>query len=118
MKGTAKLNVFENHLHTIDGELRSSPESRHGVNPATSEILPDVPVATQQDVDDSIQAARRVFGVWSKRPFEERKDAVEKFASAIEQLSDDFERMLTLEQGKPVMSTQMEAEMAASSNKP
>ncbi|OAG45256.1 hypothetical protein AYO21_00604 [Fonsecaea monophora] len=108
MNGTTELDVFKNYCNTIDGKLRNTSAKRHGINPATGEALADVPVATKDDVDDSVEAARRAFKTWSKLPYEERKAAVESFASAIEQLGDSLTRLLTIEQGKPLVVARSE----------
>ena len=105
MADTTELNVFEKYFNTVDGQLMTNGERRNGINPSTTEPLPDVPVSTKSDVENAVKAARRAFKTWSRVPVEERKHALEKFASAMTQHADDFAKLLTMEQGKPVLCT-------------
>lgn len=100
--GLPKFDVFGEYYNTIDGKLASTQQTRHGINPATGKPNPEVPVATQQDVDAAVTAARKAFKTWSKVPYAERQKACMGFADAIEKHADDFAKMLTTEQGKPV----------------
>jgi acyl-CoA reductase-like NAD-dependent aldehyde dehydrogenase len=93
---------FTTYKNCINGILVDTSEHQHGTNPADLSTLPDVPVATKEDLDNAIGAARTAFKKWSKVPYEERKDAVIAFADAIEELKEEFIRILTVEQGKPV----------------
>ena len=99
---TSTLDIFSGFYNTINGKLTSTDKTRHGINPATGKPNPEVPVSTQQDVDKAVAAAREAFKIWSKTPWHERKKAVLDFADALEQHTDDFAKMLTQEQGKPV----------------
>jgi delta 1-pyrroline-5-carboxylate dehydrogenase len=96
------FDIFSDFKNTINGKLTSTKETRHGINPATGKPNPEVPVSTQQDVDDAVAAGKAAFKKWSKVPYEERKKAVLAFADAIEKHQDDFGKLLTQEQGKPV----------------
>lgn len=100
--GLPKFDVFGEYYNIIDGKLSSTKETRHGINPATGKALPEVPVATREDVDAAVDAAKRAFKSWSKVPYSERQDACKKFADALEKHTDDFAKLLTSEQGKPV----------------
>lgn len=102
MGSAGTFDLFNNYLNSIDGKLTGTKETRHGINPATGKPNPEVPVATQQDVDNAVNAAKKAFVSWSKTPFEERKKAVLAFADALEKHQDDFGKLLTQEQGKPV----------------
>jgi acyl-CoA reductase-like NAD-dependent aldehyde dehydrogenase len=97
-----KLVKFDSYHNIINGELRSTEKTRHGINPATLEPNPEVPVSPQKDVDDAVHSARIAFRAWSKTPFEKRAQAVVDFAAAIESQKEGFIQLLTQEQGKPV----------------
>jgi len=102
--GLPQFNVFGEYYNTIDGKLSSTQETRHNINPATAKPNAEVPVATQQDVDAAVTAAKKAFKTWSKVPWAERKQALKSYADAIEKHTDDFAKLLTQEQGKPVSS--------------
>ena len=100
--GEGKLNLWGEFYNIIDGQISKTKETRHGINPATKEELPPVPVSTKEDVDRAVKAARKAFKKWSKVPMEERRQAVLRFADAIMALAADFAKLLTTENGKPV----------------
>ncbi|KAF3401909.1 Aldehyde dehydrogenase 5 [Penicillium rolfsii] len=93
------MDTFHN---VINNELTSTAVTRHGINPATKKPNPDVPIATQEDLDKAVQAARAAFKTWSKTSFEERRAALLAYADAIDANSDGFAKTLTMEQGKPL----------------
>lgn len=100
-----QFNVFGEYHNTIDGKQSSTQQTRHGINPATGKPNAEVPVSTQQDVDAAVDAAKKAFKSWAKVPWGERQQACYKFADAIEKHGDDFAKLLTQEQGKPVSRT-------------
>ncbi|CEL10117.1 hypothetical protein ASPCAL13242 [Aspergillus calidoustus] len=71
-----------------------------------------MPVATQTDVDLAVKHARKAFKTWSKVPFSERAKLLLDFADAIEAHREPLERLLVLEQGKPVGLAKTEFDMA------
>ncbi|OQU97385.1 hypothetical protein CLAIMM_03319 [Cladophialophora immunda] len=97
-----RLHFTDDFRHSINGQLRTSREKRRGINPATEEPNPEVPVATHDDVDDAVAAARNAFASWSKQSYATRRTAIHRFADAIESYQEDFATLLTREQGKPV----------------
>ncbi|KAL7947617.1 Aldehyde/histidinol dehydrogenase [Trichoderma barbatum] len=104
---------FEAFYNIIDGKLEATVETRHGVNPATLEKLPPVPVSTRKDVNRAVNAAKHATAAWAATPIEERKQKVIQFADALVALADQFGKMLTTEQGKPLSTAIGEAHGAA-----
>ncbi|KAL8729617.1 MAG: hypothetical protein Q9181_004932, partial [Wetmoreana brouardii] len=103
---------FEKYYNVINNELTSTSKTRHNINPATTEANAQVPVSTKEDVDKAVTAARAAFKSWSKVPVEERAEKLRAFADAIESYKDDFAKILTLEQGKPLAQSYQEIGMA------
>lgn len=99
------FDLWSDYYNVIDGSLKSTHEVRHGINPATGEHLPPVPVSTFADVEDAVEAAQRAFRNWSRTSWVQRAEAVGNFADALEHHALDFAKLLTVEQGKPVCST-------------
>lgn len=93
---------FDKFFNVIDGKLTSTETTRCSQNPSTLKNNPDVPLSTIEDVEKAVQAAKKAAESWAQVPWEDRKKAVEGFASALEAQLDDFAALLTREQGKPV----------------
>src|SRR5690349_1597849 len=89
-------------FNIINGKERSSLRKHNGTNPSNLELLPDVPIASSQDVEDAVSGARAAFTEWSEVAVERRKGMLNQFVDALEAYADQFARLLTLEQGKPV----------------
>ncbi|KAK0759423.1 hypothetical protein N5P37_007611 [Trichoderma harzianum] len=104
---------FESFYNVIDGKLEATAETRHGINPATLEQLPPVPVSTRNDVNRAVEAAQRAAAAWAATPIEERKQKVIQYADAVDALANEFGKMMTLEQGKPLSHAIGEAHGAA-----
>ncbi|KAL2850775.1 Aldehyde/histidinol dehydrogenase [Aspergillus pseudodeflectus] len=97
-----QFSVFEDFQNIINGKKSSTAETRHGINPATAKPNPEVPVSTQTDVDDAVAAAQEAFKTWSEVPLAERANALRAFADGLEPYAEDFAKLLTQEQGKPL----------------
>jgi len=110
--GLPTFNVFGEYYNTIDGKLSSTQQTRHGINPATGKPNAEVPLSTPQDVDAAVDAAKRAAETWSQVPYAERQQALIKFAGAIEAHAADFAKLLTQEQGKPLMFAKAEVDSA------
>lgn len=102
MSSTYQSLDWSSYANVIDGHLSSTSRVRHSVNPATGEDNPDVPVSTQDDVEEAMQAAKRAQVGWAATPYEDRRKAVLAFADAVEAEFKAFSDMLIREQGKPV----------------
>lgn len=72
------------------------------VDPATEEVLADVPCATPADVDAAVRAAARAFGDWRRTPAASRAEYLHRTAAALRGAAPELARCLTLEQGKPL----------------
>ena len=72
------------------------------LNPATGETIAEVPVATPEDVDRAVAAARGAFGGWSTRTPAERAGARGKIADAVEAHSGELAEIEARNAGKPV----------------
>jgi len=105
------FNVWEGYYNVINGKLKSTNETRHGINPAIKKALPEVPVATPADVDEAVAAAKEAFKSWSKVPWDDRRKAVLAWADAIEKNREDFAKLLTTEQGKPLVFAKTEVDL-------
>lgn len=86
----------------IDGELVEGSGTLDVVNPATGAVVETVPRADEGQLDKAVAAAKAAFPAWSALSFEERQAKLDALASAMEARADEFARLLTIEQGKPL----------------
>ncbi|MFF7777101.1 aldehyde dehydrogenase family protein [Streptomyces tanashiensis] len=86
---------------TINGQPRTSPTTAPVYNPATREIITEVPVTTAQQLDETVAAARAAFTGWAATPIEERQSIVSAIGDRLEELAEEFIALLIKEQGKP-----------------
>ncbi|PWY92192.1 aldehyde dehydrogenase [Aspergillus heteromorphus CBS 117.55] len=91
---------FTEFFNTINNELTTTPTTRHGINPATRQPNPEVPVSTAEDLNRAVKHARAAFKTWSKLSVEDRRSTVIAFGEAIESHAEEFTKLLVQEQGK------------------
>lgn len=96
----------------INNKFVPTSESRHSVNPATGKPLYDVPVATSKDVDNAVECAQAAFKSWSSVSFERRAALLIDYADAIARYREPLEKLLVLEQGKPLALAKIEFDMS------
>jgi aldehyde dehydrogenase (NAD+) len=115
--GARSLEPFVITQNYINGEFRPSSNGKtlDVVNPATEEVIAEVPASTTDDVDAAVQAARAAFeGPWSKLSARERGRLVYKLGERLMERADEIARLETLHNGKPIFeSRQIEIPAAA-----
>lgn len=81
-----------------------SKETRPNINPATEEITSKIAMATQEDIDEVVNAARKAFdeGPWPRMSGHERGRMLIKVAQAIEEHADELAYLETIDMGKPI----------------
>ncbi|WP_323846091.1 aldehyde dehydrogenase family protein [Microbulbifer magnicolonia] len=70
------------------------------INPATEEMLDTVPNATIADIELAVASSKRAFAGWRKLPARERCDHLKQMSQKLEASREEFEQLLTHEQGK------------------
>jgi acyl-CoA reductase-like NAD-dependent aldehyde dehydrogenase len=72
-------------------------------NPATEEVIVEVPSADKTDVDLAVEAARAALaGPWSRLSARERGRLVRKLGERLMERADEVARLETLHNGKPI----------------
>ena len=86
----------------INGEFIDSRTSHWQdiVNPATQEVLGQVPFATAEEVNAAIAAAQQAFASWRETPIQARMRIMLKLQELIRQNLKSIAQVLTAEQGK------------------
>ncbi len=92
----------------INGEFRDASNGKtiDVINPATEEVIAQVPASTKADVDAAVAAARAAFdGPWSKLSARERGRFVYKLGERLMERADEFATLETQHNGKPIFES-------------
>jgi phenylacetaldehyde dehydrogenase len=94
------------HRMLIDGNFVAAKSGKTFpvYNPATGDVITQVPEAQAEDVDLAVRAARRAFdeGPWTRLTPSERGRRLLKLADLIEANLEEFAEIESLDNGKPV----------------
>ena len=69
-------------------------------NPATGEVIDEVPLSGAEDVDAAVGAASRAYATWSKTPVMERVRLMFRFKSVLEEHFEELAAIVTRHHGK------------------
>jgi succinate-semialdehyde dehydrogenase/glutarate-semialdehyde dehydrogenase len=81
-----------------------SGETFEAVNPATGSVIGTVPRGGRDEAAHAVAVAEAAQPAWARRSAFERAAAMERVADLIEARRDELARMLTVDQGKPLMA--------------
>ena len=79
-------------------------------NPATGEVVDEVPAGGPADVDRAAQAAAKAFPTWSKLAPNKRAEILHKAAHHMLGKVEEIAVLLTKEQGKTLLESRLEAQ--------
>src|SRR5690242_601779 len=79
-------------------------------NPATGEVVDEVPAGGPADVDKAAQAAAKAFTTWSRMPANKRAEVLHKAAQHMLTKVEHIAPILTKEQGKTLLESKIEAQ--------
>jgi 1-pyrroline dehydrogenase len=87
----------------INGEWTDAGggETSQVVDPATEEVIAEVPKGTPEDVDRAVASARGAFGSWAETTPAERSTMLLKLAQAMEDDAEELSRLERRNVGKP-----------------
>src|ERR1700733_5266477 len=98
--------IAQKHRMYIDGKFvnAASGKTLSVYNPATGEVMAQVPEAEAADVDQGVRAARRAFdeGPWTKMSPSQRGRLMLKLADLMEQHLEELAEIESMDNGKPV----------------
>jgi len=93
-------------FNVIDDELRGSEKTHRVLDPRTEQELWECPIASAQDFEDAVTAARKAFTSWGQTSLAERQALLEKMAVNLEEHMEELADILAKETGKSkLMST-------------
>ncbi len=92
------------HQNFVGGEWvdASGGETMDVLNPATGEVIAEVPRAGAEDVDRAVQAAKKALPEWLETTPGERAEALLKLAAAIDEHADELAELESRNVGKPL----------------
>ncbi|MBO9353134.1 aldehyde dehydrogenase family protein [Bordetella petrii] len=96
--------MYEQLALYIDGEFLTGEGRRTQdvINPASLEVLGQLPHATEADLDRALAAAQRAFESWKHSSPMERSAILRKVATLSRERAKEIGRNMTLDQGKPL----------------
>jgi len=100
----------------IDGQWMNadSGESIEVNDPASGELVGQVPRMGAAETERAIQAAERALPAWRARTAADRAAILHRWYELLMQNQEDLARLMTLEQGKPISESRGEIAYAAS----
>ena len=93
--------VGETYPMTINGRSVVSDTTLPVYNPATRTPFAEAPVASREQFEEAVAAARAAFPAWAATPIEERQAIVSKIGDRLQEHAEELMALLTREQGKP-----------------
>jgi aldehyde dehydrogenase (NAD+) len=104
-ESTDHIHIDERYGLFIGGEFVDPAAGSYfsSINPATEETLTEVSLATGEDVDRAVAAARKAFkGPWSKMKAAERGKYIYRLARILQERAREFAVIESLDGGKPI----------------
>ena len=102
------MKIQTDFVMSINGEAVTTEQTQPVFNPATRSVFAQVPDASKEQLDQTVDAAHRALKTWSATPADERQAALEAYADLIESHAEELMSLLTAEQGKPRAGSEWE----------
>ncbi len=112
---TATLPTYDAPYLWITGQRIGATmrATRPVLNPATGEMLAELPIATDEDLQRALAAAARGFARWRNVSAYDRAIVLHKAAALLRERTESIARTMTLEQGKVLIESRLEVGAAA-----
>lgn len=94
-----KVKKLKNY---INGDWVESKTTQYEdvYNPATNEIIAQVPISTKEEVDYAVEVAAKAFKEWRNVPVQKRARILFNFQQLLQNNKKELARIITLENGK------------------
>ncbi len=86
----------------IGGKAVATAAHAEVMNPSTGDLVGLMPLASRDDLNAAVAAAKLAFEGWKNTPDSERAEACRAMAAIIETNAEELAQLLTREQGKPL----------------
>jgi acyl-CoA reductase-like NAD-dependent aldehyde dehydrogenase len=86
----------------INGEWVESKTTKYEdiINPATKEVVAQVPLSTKEELDYAAEVAAKAFESWKRVPVPKRARILFNFQQLLQKNKDELARLITIENGK------------------
>jgi acyl-CoA reductase-like NAD-dependent aldehyde dehydrogenase len=111
---TKQETFSPNYKLLIDGELVDGHATIDVINPATEKTIAACPVASREQLDAAVAAAKAAQKSWARTTLDERRKVLHAIADQIEGKREMLARVLTAEQGKPLGDSYWEIDFLTS----
>ena len=91
----------------VDGVNISGPGSIVSINPATEEEIATLQALDREGALDAVDAAKRVFPVWSRTPIAKRQRLLSRWLRLILEEEQKLASLVSKEGGKPVLEARL-----------
>ncbi|PTT76806.1 succinate-semialdehyde dehydrogenase (NADP(+)) [Pelomonas sp. HMWF004] len=98
----------------INGEWVGASTSFAVTDPATGQLLAEVPNLGRAETESAIAAAANALAAWRAKPAKERAAVLVRWQQLLVRHADDLARLMTAEQGKPLAEARGEVVYGAS----
>jgi malonate-semialdehyde dehydrogenase (acetylating) / methylmalonate-semialdehyde dehydrogenase len=88
----------------------SSDQFNPVYNPATGEVLAEVPISSKEDVDAAVKAASEAFALWRKTPVPKRARVLFKYQQLLMENYEELAQLITKENGKSILEARGEVQ--------
>ncbi len=100
--------LIDGFTQTIGGKSETSPKTFEVINPSTGKVFAIAPDATKDQLNAAVAAARKAFPAWRDLSWEERGSYLKKLAGVMRDNAEMLAKLLTSEQGKPLVESRVE----------
>lgn len=100
-KVMVKVGKLKNY---INGEWVESKTTQYEdvYNPATKEVIAQVPISTKEEIDYAVEVAAKTFEKWKDVPVQKRARILFNFQQLLQSNKEELARIITTENGKNI----------------
>jgi len=111
MSNTVSAKIAKNYVNGV-WVASKSDRIRSVLNPATNEVIAEVPMSSAAEVDRAVLAAQDAFYEWRTTPPYTRARAMFKFKNLMEEHFEELSRLVVIENGKTIDEARAEVRRA------
>jgi acyl-CoA reductase-like NAD-dependent aldehyde dehydrogenase len=101
----AQKTILFTHFDNVIGcEACTSPHLTRGIDPSTGSLLWEVPIASEDDLNQAVTAAQNAFTEWSWTLGKKRQGLLAELREVLLRYREEMVELIMKETGKPVRS--------------